>query len=91
MERRHYLSLDSFILLIDKKYSTVSDILNHTGGVMVSLLASIVIDRGSKEALFRSARLDCDRSWVQRSPVQVKPKTIKLVFVTSPLSAVVVV
>jgi hypothetical protein len=39
---------------------------NHTGGVMVSVLAS-------------SAEI------VGSSPVRVKPKTIKLVFVASPL------
>ena len=31
------------------------------------------------------ARLECGRSWVS-SPGRVKPKTIKLVFVASPLS-----
>jgi len=40
--------------LTNEKYSTVSAILNRIGGVMVSLLASNVIDRGFKEALLRS-------------------------------------
>ena len=40
---------------------------NRIGGVIVSMLASIAVDRGFK-------------------PDRVKPKTIKLVFVASPLS-----
>jgi len=40
---------------------------NRIGGIMVNVVASSAVDRGS-------------------SPGQIKPKTIKLVFVASPLS-----
>jgi len=35
--------------------------------------------------MIKRARLRCGRSWV-RAPDRTKPKTIKLVFVASPLS-----